>query len=73
MVTTPELRRQFEISFTKLVRTLSPEFQKKWDGNISWKNDNSYPEIQVTIIKELPDAARAVYVSLLNKLSRGKI
>ena len=73
MVTTPELRRQFEISFTRLVRTLSPEFQKKWDGIISWKNDNSYPEIQAAIVKEMPDAARAVYVSLLNKLSRGRI
>jgi hypothetical protein len=73
MITTPELRRQFEISFTKLVRSLSPESQKRWDGNISWKNDNSYPDIQANLIKEMPDAARAVYVSLLNKLSRGRI
>lgn len=73
MITTPELRRQFEISFTKLVRSLSPESQKRWDGTISWKNDNSYPDIQANLIKEMPDAARAVYVSLLNKLSRGRI
>lgn len=73
MVTTPELRRQFDISFTKLVRSLSPEFQKKWDGVILWKNDTSYPDIQADIIKGMPDSAKAMYVSLLNKLSRGRI
>ena len=73
MLTTPELRRQFEVSFSRIVRSVSPEFQKKWDGIIEWKDERSYPHIQAEVIQQLPDAAKAGYVSLLNKLSRGKI
>ena len=73
MVTTPELRGQFEKSFSKLVKTLSPQVQKKWNGEIIWKDNHSYPDIQQEIIQQLTPAAKAVYVSLLNKLSRGRI
>lgn len=73
MLTTPELRRQFESSFSKIIKTLPTDLQKKWDGIITWKDEHSYPNIDPTIIQQLPDAPRAVYVSLLNKLSRGRI
>jgi hypothetical protein len=73
MFITPELRRQFEISFSKIVRSSSPELQKKWDGVIEWKDEKSYPGIQADIIQQLPAAGKAAYVTLLNKLSRGKI
>jgi hypothetical protein len=33
----------------------------------------SYPHIQPEIISELPAGAKAAYVTLLNKLSRGSI
>ena len=73
MLTTPDLRRQFESSFHKIIRSLTPELQKKWDGEIVWKDDRSYPAIQAEMIALLPAASKAVYVSLLNKLSRGRI
>jgi len=73
MLTTPELRRQFEKSFSKIMKSGSPELHKKWDGIIEWKDERSYPGIQLEIIQQLPTAEKAVYVSLLNKLSRGKI
>ncbi|GAA4466751.1 hypothetical protein GCM10023093_21340 [Nemorincola caseinilytica] len=73
MLTTPELRTQFERSFSKLVRTLPLDIQKKWDGTISWKDEHSYPDIQSEIVQQLSPSAKAVYVTLLNKLSRGKI
>lgn len=73
MVTTPELRQQFEKSFLKIMKTLTPELQKKWSGNLSWKDDNSYPNIEPELIKSLPPAGKAAYVTLLNKLSRGRI
>lgn len=73
MLTTPELRGQFEKSFRKIMKKLSPELQQKWDGVIAWKDEHSYPDIESAIIKELPVADKAAYVSLLNKLSRGRI
>lgn len=73
MITTPELRNVFERSFSKIVRSLPPELQKKWDGAITWKDDRSYPQIQPEMIQLLPPQAKAAYVSLLNKLSRGTI
>jgi|GEM_PF-1318370 len=73
MFTTPELRHEFERSFSNIVRSLPAELRKKWDGIITWKDDRSYPDIQLEIVQQLPQAAKAVYVSLLNKLSRGKI
>lgn len=73
MLTTPELRNQFDRSFTRIMKTLSPDLQKKWNGVITWSNEHSYPNIQPEIIQQLPPAAKAVYVSLLNKLSRGRL
>jgi hypothetical protein len=73
MSTTPELRIQFEKAFSKIMKTLSPEFQNKWDGIITWNDKHSYPEIQSTVIQGLPIEAKAIYVTLLNKLSRGKM
>jgi hypothetical protein len=73
MVTTPELRSQFESAFSKIVRSLGPEVQKKWGGTMTWKDDRSYPEIQSELIREFSPQARSAYVSLLNKLSRGRI
>jgi hypothetical protein len=52
------------------MKQTSPELQKKWDGIIEWKDMKSYPHIQPEIIQELPEAAKAAYVTLLNKLSR---
>ena len=73
MVTTPELRSQFESAFSKIVRSLEPGIQKKWGGSMTWKDDRSYPEIQPDLIKDFTPQARAAYVSLLNKRSRGRI
>ncbi len=47
--------------------------QSKWNGKIEWKDLKSYPFIQPEVISELPDGAKAAYVNLLNKLSRGTI
>lgn len=73
MITTPELRSQFDKSFIKIIKSLPADIQRKWNGNILWKDDHSYPEIQPAILQELPTAAKAAYVTLLNKLSRGRI
>ncbi len=51
----------------------APDLRKKWDGLIEWKDDRSYPHIQPEIIRDLPPGAKAAYVTLLNKLSRGTI
>ncbi len=71
MLTTPELRYQFEKSFMRVIKTLPHDIQKKWDGIIAWPNEHSYPAIQPEIIRQLSPAARSMYVSSLNKLSRG--
>jgi len=55
------------------MKQTSPELQKKWDGNIEWKDMKSYPHIQPEIIQALPEGAKHAYVTLLNKLSRGNI
>ncbi len=73
MITTPELRSQFDKAFTKIVKSLPIEMQRKWNGSIVWKDDHSYPEIEPNMLRELPTAARSAYVTLLNKLSRGHI
>ncbi|MCD6010717.1 MAG: hypothetical protein K0Q79_579 [Flavipsychrobacter sp.] len=52
---------------------MAPELQDKWDGKIEWHDSKLYPTIQPTIISALPVGARAAYVVLLNKLSRGVI
>ena len=73
MLITAELKSRFNGSFTKIMKQVEPELQKKWDGLIEWKDDRSYPHIQPDIIRDLPPGAKAAYVSLLNKLSRGTI
>ena len=73
MLTTPELRTQFQMSFSKIIKRLPAELQKKWDGVITWKDEHSYPNIQAEMIEQLPPAAKYAYIVLLNKLSRGKI
>ena len=50
-----------------------PELQKKWAGNMEWKDMKSYPHIDPEIIQAMPEGAKAAYVTLLNKLSRGNI
>ena len=73
MVITPELQSKFNSCFFRIMRQTPPELQKKWGGKIEWKDLKSYPTIEPEIIKELPDGAKAAYVTLLNKLSRGTI
>ncbi len=73
MTITPELQSKFQSSFARIMKQTPPELQKKWNGNIEWKDMRSYPTIQPEIIQELPAGAKAAYVTLLNKLSRGSI
>jgi hypothetical protein len=73
MIITPELQSKFNASFFRIMRQTPPELQKKWDGVIDWKDLRSFPHIQPEIIEALPTGAKAAYVTLLNKLSRGRI
>ena len=73
MTITPELKSKFNSYFTRIMKNTPPELQKKWDGKIEWTDNRSYPAIQPEIISELPEGAKAAYVTLLNKLSRGNI
>lgn len=73
MTITPDLKSKFISSFARIMKNTPAELQKKWDGNIEWKDMKSYPTIQPEIIQALPAAAKAAYVTLLNKLSRGNI
>lgn len=73
MVITPELQSKFNSCFARIMRQTSPALQKKWNGKIVWNDLKSYPTIEPEVIKELPDGAKAAYVTLLNKLSRGSI
>ena len=73
MTITPELKGKFNSSFSRIMKQTPPELQKKWDGNIEWKDMKSYPHIQPEVIEALPAGAKAAYVTLLNKLSRGTI
>lgn len=73
MITTPELQGRFNASFERIMRHTSAELQKKWNGKIEWKDSKSYPHIDPEVIQGLPDGAKAAYVTLLNKLSRGTI
>ncbi len=70
---TTELRNRFDSSFHKLMARVAPELKAKWDGKIEWHDNKLYPTIQPAIITALPVGARAAYVTLLNKLSRGVI
>ncbi len=70
---TPELQSLFNSSFHRIMKNTPPDLQKKWNGKIEWSDMRSYPTIQPEIIAELPDGAKAAYVTLLNKLSRGNI
>ena len=73
MVNSPELQSKFNAYFNRIMKQTPPELQKKWDGKIEWTDVKSYPTIQPEIIAELPPGAKAAYVTLLNKLSRGAI
>jgi len=73
MTITPELKSKFNSYFTRIMKNTPPELQKKWDGKIEWPDMRSYPHIQPEVIAELPDGAKAAYINLLNKLSRGNI
>ena len=73
METTFELRGKFETAFAKIIKSLPADQQKQWDGHIAWNSEKSYPDVQPSIISLLSPAAKATYVSLLNKLSRGKL
>lgn len=73
MTITPELQNKFNSSFHRIMRQTSAELQKKWNGKIEWKDMKSFPTIAPDVIAELPDGAKAAYVTLLNKLSRGNI
>jgi hypothetical protein len=73
MVITPELKSKFQASFGRIMKQTSPELQKRWNGSIEWTDMKSYPHIEPDIIRELPEGAKAAYVTLLNKLSRGNI
>ena len=67
------MQRQFNSAFSRIMKQTSPDLQKKWDGKIEWPDMKSYPVIQANVIQELPEGAKAAYVTLLNKLSRGTI
>ncbi len=69
----PELKSKFNASFARIMKQTSPELQKKWNGVIEWKDAKSYPYIMPEVIQGLPEGAKAAYVTLLNKLSRGSI
>lgn len=73
MTISPELQTKFNICFSKIMKHTSPALQKKWNGVIDWKDLKSFPTIDADVIRELPDGAKAAYVTLLNKLSRGTI
>ncbi len=73
MTITPELQTKFNSSFHRIMRQTPPELQKKWNGKIEWPDNRSFPTIEPEVIKELPAGAKAAYVTLLNKLSRGNI
>jgi len=73
MTVTPELQSKFNSSFSRIMRQTSAELQKKWNGKIEWKDMKSFPTIEPEVIAELPAGAKAAYVTLLNKLSRGNI
>jgi hypothetical protein len=73
MVITPELQSKFNASFARIMKQTSADLQKKWNSKIEWTDMRSFPTIDPEVIKELPDGAKAAYVTLLNKLSRGNI
>jgi hypothetical protein len=73
MTITPELQNKFNASFHRIMRQTSAELQKKWNGKIEWPDSKSFPTIDPEVIKELPAGAKAAYITLLNKLSRGII
>ena len=73
MTITPELQRRFNEAFYRIMKQTPVELQKKWDGAIEWESMKTYPNIQTEVIQELPAGAKAAYVTLLNKLSRGTI
>lgn len=73
MTITPELQSKFNACFGRIMKQTPPVLQKKWNGKIEWKDTKSYPVIEPEIIQELPPGAKAAYITLLNKLSRGNI
>ena len=68
-----ELQDRFNMAFARIMRQTPPSLQSKWDGKIDWSEAKPYPQIQTHIIQNLPPGAKAAYVTLLNKLSRGNI
>jgi hypothetical protein len=73
MIITPELQNRFNSSFAKIMTHTSPALQKLWNGKIEWKDNRSFPNIAPEVIQALEPGAKAAYVTLLNKLSRGVI
>lgn len=73
MTITSELQNKFNSSFHRIMRQTPAELQKKWNGKIEWTDMRSFPTIEPSVIAALPDGAKAAYVTLLNKLSRGNI
>jgi hypothetical protein len=73
MTITPELQSKFNSSFARIMKQTPPELQSKWNGKIEWPDMRSYPTIEPEVIQALPAGAKAAYVTLLNKLSRGNI
>lgn len=73
MTITPDLQSKFNASFSRIMKQTDLALQKKWNGKIEWTDMKSYPHIDPEVIKELPAPAKAAYVTLLNKLSRGTI
>lgn len=69
----PELQLRFDDAFCRIMKQTPAELQTTWNGNIEWEDGKMYPKIQAEVIQSLPPAAKAAYVSLLNKLSRGSI
>jgi hypothetical protein len=73
MTITPELQSKFNACFGRIMKQTPPALQTKWNGKIEWSGSNSYPNIAPEVIAELPPGAKAAYITLLNKLSRGTI
>ena len=73
MIITPQLQTQFNIAFSKIMSKTDASLQAMWNGKIEWRDMKSFPYIQHEVIEGMPPGAKAAYVTLLNKLSRGII
>lgn len=65
-----EIHAKFNIAFSKIMKRMTPDLQKKWNGTIDWPAGKSTPNIPAEIVEGMTPEAKAAYVLLLNNLSR---